>query len=347
MDEIPAVSPRPPTLRDIASRAGVPLSAVSLVLNDKSGVSAARRVRIRQALAELRYVPQPRRPAAPPSTAVVGLIMETLSSTAAEDGFIAEVVSGVEHGLRSAGLRMVLQLYRDADDPVSDLRALMGRDVDGMIVANGGDIDTDVVERIMATGVPTVLLENYLDGAVHAVVADNFSAGYRSTQHLIALGHRRIAMLVGSERYVSLTDRRRGYEVALLEAGLEVDRTLMPAQHPGSARKGYAQMLTLLALPQPPTAVYAVSDRSAMGAYAAVAETGLTIPQDISVVGTDDVSESAYLAPPLTTFRVPKLDLGRAAARTMQSLLGGDPPAPSRTVVHGALQVRDSTGPPR
>lgn len=336
------------TLRDVAARAEVPLSAASLVLNGKSGVSDERKRRVLQAVDELGYVPQQQKRAGPAQQqAVIGLIMETLSPSASQDGFMAEVVSGVEQGLRSAGSKMLLHLYRRDDDPVSDLRGLMGRDVDGMIITNGGDIDEAVITGILQAGVPTVLLENYLDALVHAVVADNFAAGYRSTAHLIALGHRRIGMLAGSGRYISLVDRRRGYEAALLEAGLTLEPQLVPPQAPGVQRKGYQQMKLLLELPERPTAVYAVSDRSAMGAYAAIAEAGLTIPGDISVIGTDDVAESAFLSPPLSTFHIPKFELGRTAAQMITALLGSHPPAPSRTILLGTLQQRGSTQSPR
>lgn len=340
------MSSRSPTLRDIASRAGVSLSSVSLVLNGKPGVSQERKDRILEAIAALQYVHQPKKVVVRQRQPVIGLIMETLSPSASRDGFIAEVVSGVEAGLHSAGLRMLLHLYRKHDDPVSDLRALMGRDVDGMIITNGGDIDATVIEKIMGTGVPTVLVENYLETQTHSVVADNFTAGLRATDYLISLGHQRIGMLVGSSRYISLTDRRRGYEAALLAGDLPVERELMPPQPPSSGLKGYVQMRTLISLQRPPTAVYAVSDKSAMGAYAAVVEAGLSIPRDISIVGTDDVAESLYLTPPLTTFSVPKFELGRAAAQKMLALLGSDPPAPSRTVLLGKLKIRQSTRPP-
>ncbi|MFF5979515.1 LacI family DNA-binding transcriptional regulator [Streptomyces olindensis] len=338
---------KPVTLRDVAEAAGVPLSSVSLVLNGKPGVSETRRQRILGAVETLGYVPT-RKPAGKEPGRVVGLVMEALSPAAAQDGFMAEVVSGVEDGLRGRGMQMLLHLYRPDDDPISDLRSLMGRDVDGMIVANGGDVDEAAIERILATGVPVVLLENYLDldTDIHAVVADNFTAGYRCAQHLLELGHRRIGMLVGSTRYVSLTDRRRGYQAALLEAGIIPSAELMPPQEPGSEEKGYQQMKQLLELPEPPTAVYAVSDKSAMGAYKAIVEAGLRIPEDISVVGTDDVLQSALLTPPLTTFVVPKFELGRVAAQAMHALLDAPSAAASRTVLHGRIAHRDSTAPP-
>ena len=243
---------------------------------------------------------------------------------------------------------MLLRLYRPGDDPVNDLRALGGRDLDGVIVANGGDIDQDAIERVLAHGIPTVLLENYLetDADVPAVVADNFTAGYRCTRHLLDLGHRRIGMLLGSTRYVSLRDRRRGHEIALLEAGITPDPDLMPPQESSTSTKGYEQMRRLLALPEPPTAVYAVSDKSAMGAYTAIAEAGLAIPRDISITGTDDVLQSALLAPPLTTFTIPKFELGRAAAHTMTNLLGNRAIAATRTILNGRIAMRDSTARP-
>jgi DNA-binding LacI/PurR family transcriptional regulator len=340
--------PRAPTLRDVASAAGVPLSAASLVLNGKSGVSLERRERILEAVRSLQYVPQQKKLQVRKRTPVIGLIMETLSPAAAQDGFMAEVVSGVEDGLRSRGMQMLLQLYRPHDDPIHQLRSLRGGDVDGVIVANGGDVDQAVVHRIMSSGAQVVLLENYMDmdTDIHAVVADNFTAGYRSTEYLLNLGHRRIGMIVGSHRYISLIDRRRGFEAALLEHGIVPDPSLMPAQEPKSTRKGYQQMRALLELAERPTAVYAVSDKSAMGAYAAVHEAGLSIPDDISIVGTDDVMESGYMNPPLTTFVVPKFELGRAASQMMAAILSDDPPAASRMVLHGSLQRRKSAAPP-
>ncbi|GAA3551916.1 LacI family DNA-binding transcriptional regulator [Microlunatus spumicola] len=332
---------RGPTLRDVASRAGVPLSAASLVLNGKPGVSAERKDRVLRAVADLGYVPQRRDPASAPP-ALVGLVMEALSPAAARDGFMTEVLAGVEAGLRAAGLAMLLHLHRGEDDPVAELRRLVGRDVDAVIVANGGDVGEAVIDRVLATGTPTVLLENYLDAPVHAVVADNFAAGYRCTRALLERGHRRIAMLAGSTRYVGLTDRRRGHEAALTEAGIPVDPALVPPQPAGTERKGYDQMRTLLALPDRPTAVYAVSDRTAIGAYAALADAGLRVPDDVSVIGTDDIVESALLSPPLSTFVVPTFELGRAAARTVVALLGDEPPAPSRTILLGRLELRGS-----
>lgn len=321
------------------------LSAVSLVLNGKTGVSAEKRERVLAAMESLNYVHAPRQSRQQP-VAVLGLVMERLSATSSSDGFMAEVVSGIEDGARRADLRLLTHVYQPGTDPVGDMRALMGRDVDGLVVANGGDISSEAIGGILGTGVPTVLLENYVDAPCHAVVADNVTAGLVSTRHLLDLGHQRIGMLVGSSRYVSLVDRRRGYIAALVEAGTTPLDELMPLQEPHNPRKGYAQMKRLLALEEPPTAVYAVSDKSAFGALEAVREAGLRVPEDISIVGTDDVAESAYSSPPLTTFHIPKSQLGEQAVRVVQQLLGAHPVPPSRLVLQGRLVRRSSSAPP-
>lgn len=337
----------PATMRDVAEHAGVAVSAVSLVLNGKPGVSERRREAIRRSIEELGYV-HIQRPHAAPRAAAVGLVMEALSPEAAKDGFMAEVVSGVEQGLRDHDMHMLLQLCRTGDDPLRDLEQVTGRRVDGVILANGGDVDDDVVRRVTASGLPVVLLENYIEESArtHAVTADNFTAGHLATTHLLELGHRRIGMLLGSTRYVSLRDRRYGYQAALLDAGIQPDSALMPAQEHGEQVKGYRQTEHLLRLPERPTAIYAVSDKSAFGAYQAIAEAGLRIPEDISIVGTDDVRQSQLMAPPLTTFHVPTFELGRAAAATMSSLIErseSDRVIPARTTLLGSLVVRGST----
>jgi LacI family transcriptional regulator len=203
-----------------------------------------------------------------------------------------------------------------------------------------------MIKQIAQRGTPVVLVEAHVAEPIHAVLADNFTAGLTVTKHLIKLGHRRIAALPGSAKYSSLSDRLRGHMVALIEHGLPVDPALRPAPASKHPRKGYVQMQQLLALPEPPTAVFAVSDKSALGAIEAIKEVGLRIPHDISIAGVDDVAESAYSSPPLTTFHVPKYKLGETSVAVLHNLLstGGQPP--SKTVLLGHLVVRQSCAPP-
>jgi LacI family transcriptional regulator len=139
----------------------------------------------------------------------------------------------------------------------------------------------------------------------------------------------------------------RGHQVALIEHGIPVDLSMQPSPISGNPRKGYEQMQQLLALPEPPTAVFAVSDRAAFGAMDAIKDAGLRVPNDISVVGIDDVRDSAYSTPPLTTFSVPKYDLGRTAVLILHDLTNENGLPPCKTVLIGSIVERKSAAVPR
>jgi DNA-binding LacI/PurR family transcriptional regulator len=334
-----------PTMRDVANAAEVSLSTVSLVVNGKSGVSAERRERILETIKKLGYDMEGRIAVAT-ETKVLGLLMESLSEASRSDGFYTRVVSGIEETAYQLGYQMLLHVYRPDIDPIHSIRELMGRDIDGLIIANDGDVNLDVIRKIASAGRPIVLVENYQPDPINSVTADNFTAGRIMTEHLIGLGHTRIGALIGPAKYSSLRDRMRGYQVAMVEYGLELDPALRPHPISGNPRKGYVQMQQLLALPEPPTAVFAVSDRAAFGAMDAIKDAGLHIPRDISIVGIDDVRDSAFSSPPLTTYRVPKYDLGRTAVFILHDLVTHKNLAPSRTVLLGQIEVRQSSAPP-
>lgn len=338
------VEPHLPNMRDVAAHAGVSLSAVSLVINDKPGVAPDKRARVRAAMDELRYVPGGRRTATV-ETKVLGLLMESLAVPAQGDGFYTRIIAGIEEAAYRNGYRLLLHLYRPDVDPLSDIRALMGRDIDGLIVANDGDITADAIRQIAATGSPLVLVESYLPDQIHAVTADNFNAGWTTTKYLIDQGHCRIGALPGPAKYSSLRDRMRGHLVAMVEHGLCLDPALCPEPVSGHPRKGYVQMRQLLALQEPPTAVFAVSDKSALGGMEAIKEAGLRVPEDISIIGIDDIAESAYSSPPLTTYHVPKKSLGEAAVNIMHAILASNI-APAKIALIGHLVERQSTARP-
>ncbi|MBA3942993.1 MAG: LacI family DNA-binding transcriptional regulator [Herpetosiphonaceae bacterium] len=335
-----------PNMRDVAALAGVSLSAVSLVVNDRRGVGPDKRARVVAAMHELGYVPGGRLSTASEKK-VLGLLMESLAVPVYNDGFYMRIIAGIEDAADRLGYRLLLHRYRPGVDPSSDIRELMGRDVDGLIVANDGDLTADVIRQIAGRARAVVLVENYLSEPVHAVTADNFTAGLTVTNHLIELGHRRIGALPGPQKYSSLCDRMRGHNVALIEHGLGIDGALQPRPSVSHPKKGYVQMHELLALQERPTAVFAVSDQTAFGAMEAIKEVGLRIPDDISIVAIDDVAESAYSSPPLTTFHVPKYKLGETAVALLHDLLSGSSRAPAKTVLIGYLAPRQSCAPPR
>jgi LacI family transcriptional regulator len=332
-------------MRDVATAAGVSLSTVSLVINGKPGVSPDRREHVLQAIKELGYVADGRQNVAT-ETKVFGLLMESLSEASRSEGFYTRIVSGIEETAYQLGYQVLLHVYRPDIDPIHSIRELMGRDIDGLIIANDGDVTPEVIRKITKAGLPMVLVENYQSIPIHSVTADNFTAGRIMTEYLIELGHRRIGAIGGPDKYSSLSDRMRGHKIALMEHSLPIDPTLQPAPISGNPRKGYAQTQQMLALLEPPTAVFAVSDRAAFGAMEAIKDAGLLIPHDISVVGIDDVKDSAYSSPPLTTFSVPKYDLGRTAVLVLHNLVIKMSVPPARTVLLGKLELRQSAGAP-
>ena len=334
------------TMRDVAAAAGVSLSTVSLVVNGKSGVSQDRRERVLKVIKDLNYIPGGLQKSVV-GTKIIGLLMESLSEASRSEGFYLRIVSGIEETAYELGYQVLLHVYRPAIDPLNSIRELMGRDVDGLIIANDGDITPNVIQNIAEAGIPMVLVENFQNFPAHAVTADNFTAGRVMTEYLTRLGHRRIGALGGPDKYSSLRDRMRGYHITMLENGLPLDPSLQPSPVSGNPRKGYVQMQKLIALPEPPTAVFAVSDRAAFGAMEAIKDAGLMCPDDISVVGIDDVRDSAYSTPPLTTFRVPKYDLGKTAVLILHNLRLDKSIPPARTALIGKLLVRQSAAPPR
>jgi LacI family transcriptional regulator len=330
-----------PTMRDVAAAAGVSLSTVSLVVNEKPGVRQERREMVQKVIQELNYVSKGRKNSGF-KTKIIGLLMESLSEASRSEGYYLRIVSGIEDAAYELGYKVLLHVYRPAIDPLNSIRELMGRDVDGLIIANDGDITSDVIQNLAESGIPMVLVENFQNFQIHSATADNFTAGRIMTNYLIQLGHQRIGALCGPNKYSSLHDRLRGYRIAMLENGLPLDLSLQPSPVSGNPRKGYVQMQKLLSLPEPPTAVFAVSDRAAFGAMEAIKDAGLVCPDDISVVGIDDVRDSAYSTPALTTFRVPKYDLGKTAVAILHNLIQDNSIPPARIALLGKLLVRKS-----
>jgi LacI family transcriptional regulator len=333
-----------PSMRDVARMAGVSLSSVSLVAGGRPGVSLATRERTLEAMRRLGYSPRDRL-RREDDRYTLAIISERLVEPIERDIFYAEILEGIQTEAQRNGHRVLLHLL-DSSTGSQDPRRIdtLWREIDGMILANGGDLTEEVIARLIASQVPTVLVDNYVvDQPLHCVVADNVTAGYLATRHLLRLGHRRIGLLAGPRKYRSLVDRQEGYLDALTEYDIPVEHDLMPPPGHGG-QKGYRQMLQLLALPHPPSAVVAISDKTAFGAMEAMKERGKQIPADVALVSIDDVAESAHTTPPLTTVQVPRAEMGAEAVRRLLALLRGDAPRPTKTVLYTHLTVRESCG---
>lgn len=339
-------------LRDIADATGLSLAAVSLALNGRTGVSDGTRERVRAAAAELGYV---RRGARQPRQArgFIGFVIEQLPFPVFSDIFYGEVVQGIDQEAHELGFSTgftVVEGDQPAEAQAKVRQMLLGNRVRGLIVIGGSNLIDELVRDLARQAAPLVLLDNYLyDLPLDGIEMDHTIGGYLATRHLIDLGHREIGFIAGPTKYRTLSDRADGYRRALLEAGIALDPELMVAACAGPGdKKGYHEMRELLARRRP-SAVFAVSDKSAFGAIDAIREAGLRIPEDISLVGFDDVHESSLLNPPLTTIAVPKRQMGRLAVRLLADRIepaGAGVSAfvkPTKLVVPVSLVVRGST----
>lgn len=333
-----------PTMRDVARLADVPLSAIPLVLANKPGVSDERRARVRAAVQELGYATSR---AKKTRTRRLGLLIEPMRVPALTDMFYGEVIAGIQEEAQRLGFAVWLHVFDSEREDTGDILRAVGTEVDGLIVANGGDITDMRVGELARSGAPLVLCDNHIIGQeLQCVLVDNLAAGYLATRHLIDLGHRRIALLPGPRRYRNLVDRQDGYLDALTEAGITPDPALMPPPPAYEERKGEAQTRALLALPKRPSAIVTISDKTAFGAFAILQHAGVRVPMDLSIASIDDVADARATLPPLTTVAIPKREMGQRAVRRLLELLSGDEALPHKIVLYPRLVERASTAPP-
>lgn len=333
-----------PTLKDVALRAGVSVSTVSMFLNDRPGISLETRDRIAEAIHELGYVPRQRaRPNN--SNGFVGLLVEKLPLSLRGDHFYADVAEGIQIEAERLGYNLAISVL---NEPPSGLpRLVEEQQVAGILALGGGDVTDDLLHRIADRGVPLVTVDNQSwTRPLNNVVVDNHRGAYLATQHLIELGHRHIAIIRGPEKYKSLTERFYGYLQALYDAGIPADpRLIQSSLSKGVPRKGYLEMQQLLKLKPRPTAVFAVTDRTALGALDALQDQDLAVPEDISIAGFDDMPPEAYRHPPLTSVTSDRHAMGIVAMQRLQALIQNPALIPVKITLHTQLVIRASTGP--
>lgn len=332
------------TIRDVAEAAGVSTAAVSLYLNDRPGISQATRERIAAVIQTLGYVP--RGSARRAAGSFIGLLVERLPLPVHNDHFYAGVVQGLQAEAERMGYHLMLSVVDPEQRGLP--RAIAEQQVSGVIAVGGGDVTDTLLDRLADEGIPLVAVDNLsMSRQIDCVLTDNQHGAYQLTQHLLDLGHRRIAIILGPPKYKSLVERYHGYREALLNAGITPDEALIqPSISQGIPRKGYREMQRLLQLDPRPTAVFAVSDRTAVGALDALREHGLRVPEDISLVGFDGIALGEHADPPLTTVRTRNYEMGVVAVQRLDALLNGRGTAPMKIVLYADLTIRQSTSAP-
>ncbi len=325
------------THKDVAAQARVSVATVSYVINNgPRRVAAETRERVEEAIAALGYYPsEVARSLRLQQSSTVGLIIPDSANP-----FYAEIARELERACTEEGLLVLLcNSDRDPQRERRFVHMLRAKQVDGVVITPQGDVQA-LLQPLLAAHIPVVVLERALAG-VHCIAIDDLEGGRAATQHLIDLGHRRIGVIRHQSTALSM-QRHQGYQQALAAAGIPYRSAFIIENGPTQA-DGYKAMLALLALPQRPTAVFTHNDIMALGAMRAIYDSGLRVPEDVSLVGYDDITTAAYLAPPLTTVRSPKTEMGVLAARTVLRLVQ-EPDWPAQTVTLPVrLIVRAST----
>lgn len=324
------------SIKDVAKLAGVSPTTVSRVLNRKMIVREETEERVWAAVEALGYRPNASaRALITRQTASIGVVVRDIC-----DPFFPAIVHGVTSIANENGYSSFLCNLATDPEKAFYLRLVRENRVDGVIITTSHIPDEQVL-LIHQEGVPLVLINRQMDG-VASICTDNETGGYEATCHLIELGHRQIAYIGVPPHVKSGIPRRNGYERALREHDLPLNPNLIVVEE-NSADGGYRAAMTLLACSEKATAIFAYDDVMAIGAMRACQEKGLRAPEDVAVVGYDDIPLAAYVIPPLTTIRQAKYDMGMQAMQMLIKLIQEEDLAESEVVLQPELIVRCSS----
>jgi LacI family transcriptional regulator len=327
------------TITAIAQEAGVSVPTVSRVLNGRSDVAPQTRERIEKLLDQRGY--RRRQPRPRETAGLIDLVFNDLDSP-----WAVEIIRGVEEVTHAAGIGTVVSAIHRRSAPTRQwLSNLRARSTDGVILVLS-DLEPPLAAELRRLDAPIVAVDPAgtpsLD--IPTVGATNWAGGLSATEHLVSLGHRRIGLIAGPRRLLCSRARLDGYRAGLESAGIGVADELIRLgdfYH----ESGFKGATALLDLPDPPTAIFASSDQMAFGVYEAVRQRGLRVPDDVSVVGFDDLPEARWASPPLTTVRQPLAEMGVVAARTVLALAQGQDLDSRRVELATELVARVSTTP--
>jgi len=307
------------TIKDIAKLANVSITTVSRVINNKTeGVSEETRNRILQLVKELGYQPNAiARGLVTKKTKTVGLIIPDISNP-----FFPDIARGEEDSAHIYGYNVFLCNTDDNLEKESEyINALKEKYVDGIIFTSSSIPKHEHITDLIKSGIPVVIMDRRIDSEdIYGVFLDNYEGGYIATKYLIDLGHKRIGCITGPLYISNAIERLEGYKRALVDNEIEVDNRLI---FEGDYKINSGIIGAEKLLEHEVTAIFASNDLMAYGAYKAIRSYGYKIPDDISVVGFDDIQLSQILEPQLTTIRQPAYDMGLAAARMLIKLVEG------------------------
>jgi len=340
---VPKVSTQKNTITEIAAQAGVSIPTVSRVLNGRPDVAPATRARIEQIIKESGYIRSSAAKALRKgSSGIIDLLAPGLDSP-----YFTEIIRGVEEALDRTGLRLALSFSQGKSFGERQwLDKIADRATDGaiLVLARG---QSSRLNELRRRGIPFVVVDHRgeLGPDVPSVGATNWAGGRMAVEYLLSLGHRRIAFIAGPPSFRCSLDRMAGYRAALEAADIPIDPELI---RPGDFgfHSGYTQTGALLALSDPPTAIFTGNDLQAMGVYKALYLRNILVPERMSVIGFDDIPFTAIVSPSLTSVRQPLFDMGRVATTMLTRLIAGEPLDSPRVELATTLITRESCASP-
>lgn len=333
----------PPTLEEVAKLAGVSRSTVSRVINNHPNVRPEVRDRVWEVIRQVGYQPHAAaRSLVTSRTHVIGMIIPEAVTTLFTDPFFPLLLRGATDACNSHQYQLMLSLFT-ANTGRQEMyqRILRSGYLDGAIVASAS-LDDPLIPNLLRDRIPFVSVGRHPNERVHYVDADNVNGARMAVEHLIRLGHRRIATITGRLDMVHGQDRLRGYRQALEARGIPVEEELI-AEGDYTEASGMVAMQRLL--PFSPTAVFVASDMMAIGALKALRQANLGVPQDMALVSFDDIPIASAIEPPLTTVRQPIEHMGSMAVEVLLSVLEASEEVPvQRIVLPTELVIRASCG---
>lgn len=327
------------TIWDVAKHAGVSVASVSRAINGTGGISSATRERVLRVAREIQYTPHGgARSLITRRTRTVGVLLPDMHGE-----FFSELIRGVDRAASASGLHLLVSSsHGDALEAAAALRAMHGR-VDGLLVMSP-HADAEFLQENLPRGVPTVLMNTHATDARHSsFIVDNFGGATAMMKHLVARGHRRIALIAGPEHNFEAQERLRGYRDALVRLLPGTEELVFRGDF--TEESGWRVGQQIVALAERPAAVFASNDMMAIGCLFAFNEAGVAVPRDIAVAGYDDIPIARYVSPPLTSVRVRIAELGALAMERLALDIAEPDKVVARTqVLRTELVVRSSCG---
>lgn len=330
-----------PTIKDIAKHLDVSISTVSRALRGMPEIKEATRNRIQNYAEQIDY--QPNMVATSlvnMNSHLIGVIVPNM------DYFFATAVKGIDEAAMEAGYTVVISQSNESyGREVANTQRLMNSQVEGLIVSLSSETQSiDHFKRIQTRDIPLIVFDRDFPGIDSSkVLLDNEMGGYIAVEHLVAQGCKRIAYLGGRRNLTISNSRERGYIKALTKFGLEIAEELI-INGEFEKESAYGKTMELLRLPNPPDAIFTVSDRLALGAYAAIKDAGLKLPNDIALVGFNNEPIMSMLTPSISSVSQPAFEMGKMAARMFIEQLNGNPDYEIRTeVFQPELKIRESS----